>query len=80
MQRPVHLSFGRVKPIVGRWKYQWTGGGWVKKEGAKNVVQTIDIVNYALKMGVVCVCFCSLFPVMKHISIYNIIYVYVIYQ
>ena len=44
MERPVHLSFGRVKRI-------WTNrnmGGRVKNEGAK----TIDIVSYALKVSI----------------------------
>ena len=40
-------------------KYGWTGGGWVKNEGAqKRSSKTIDIVSYALKEsvnGVICV-------------------------
>ena len=59
MQRPVHTSIGRVKPL-------WTGrnmGGRVmdgiKNEGAKKgSSKTIDSVSYALKVsvnGVICV-------------------------
>ena len=33
-------------------KYHWTGGGWVKKYGASSKI--IDIVSYALEMGVTC--------------------------
>ena len=50
MQRPVHLSFGRVKPIVDKYNYHWTGGGWVRKFS-----KIIDLVSYALKIGVTCV-------------------------
>ena len=59
MQRPVHPSFGWVKPIMDGYKYGWTGGGWVKNEGAKKrSSKTIYIVSYALKVsvnGVTCV-------------------------
>ena len=40
------------------------------KEQTKKVFQTIDIVIYALKVsvnGVMCVCVCSPFQVIKHI-------------
>ena len=52
MQRPVHPSFGWVKPTVGV-------GGREKNEGAKKSSKTIDIVSYSLEVsvnGVTCVC------------------------
>ena len=31
MQRPVHPSFGRVKPVVDGKKYGWMSGWWMGK-------------------------------------------------
>ena len=56
MQRPVHLVFGRVKPVLdGR-----NMGGRVKKMKARKSSKIVDIVGHALEMsvnGVTPVCF-----------------------
>ena len=52
MQKPVHPSFGRVKPVVDGLKYGWTGGGREKMKGQKRWSNTIDIVIYASKVSV----------------------------
>jgi len=56
MQRPVHLSFERIKTVVDGSKYGWTGNTKMKEQ--KRSYKTIDIVSYPLKVsinGVTCV-------------------------
>ena len=38
MQRPVHPSYGRVKPKVDGCLFVWTGGGRVKKKNYNSYV------------------------------------------
>ena len=48
MQRPVHLSFGQVKPFVDRYKCGWMG----KKIKEQNEFsKMIDMVSYASKVS-----------------------------
>ena len=54
MQRPVHLSLGQVKYVGDRQNI--TGQGWTVKKmnKQKQASNILDIVSYALKMGVTC--------------------------
>ena len=46
LQRPVHPSFGWVKPVMDGKKYGWMGGGRVKTEGAKNETNSSRTILY----------------------------------